>query len=587
MLDKYCCFVYVLPLMASLVKKKKGNRLYYYLVESARVDGKPRIVHQAYLGTAEKLAELVQQNTAPIPLSATLRNFGLPGALWLAAKQSGVWPLLESLWPAPRSGPGPAHYLLLAAIHRICAPGPKTEVSDWYERTILASEWGFPAERFTSQAFWDAFEQILPETSETLAPAEDPVDQAQLRLLGLWKEKQLVGRRLLAYDTTNFYTYIASSNTRNQLAQRGHNKQGRHNLRQVGLSYVLDGESGLSLCHHVYPGNVADVEEFSVALARIVRLLDQNQIARDTVTLVFDKGTAALDNTVQLQEAGVGWISALPWNQAPAELRERATEELPPCSAEQPGVRAVAEKLVVHGQEYLAVVKYSAPFAAEQLHSLTTSISRALQSLRRFAKELNKPRARWTEEGIRRKIAKWWSGQFLSDLIRYQLKSRDGQWQLQFDFDQVAFERLLGRRLGRTVLLTSRLDWTAEQVVAGYAGQQQVERVFRGLKDGEWLAWGPMHHWTDRKIRIHAFYCMLGISLLQYVHRQAKAAWSDLSMEQLLEELQQIQQFVLLYPRQGEKGTPRAAYVLSKQTLAQQALAKVLKLDELQTTHRG
>src|SRR5437899_9072888 len=77
-------------------------------------------------------------------------------------------------------------------------------------------------------------------------------------------------------------------------------------------------------------------------------------------------------------------------NQAPAELRERATEELPPCSAEQPGVRAVAEKLLVHGQEYLAVLKYSAPFAAEQLHSLTTSISRTLQSLRRFSKELNR-----------------------------------------------------------------------------------------------------------------------------------------------------------------------------------------------------
>src|SRR5438105_2275615 len=479
MLDNDCYLVYVLPLMASLIKKKKGNRLYYYLVESARVDGKPRIVHQAYLGTAEKVTELIEQKSAPVPLSATLRDFGLPGALWLAAKQSGVWPLLESLWPAPRSGPGPAHYLLLAALHRIGDPGPKTEVSNWYERTILASEWGFPAERFTSQAFWDAFEQILPE-SETVAPAEDPLDRAQLRLLGLWKEKQLVGRRLLAYDTTNFYTYIASTNTRNQLAQRGHNKQGRHNLRQVGLSYVLDGESGLSLCHHVYAGNVADVEEFSVALARIVRLLDQSQMARDAVTLVFDKGTAALDNTVQLQEAGVGWISALPWNQAPAELRERASEELPSCSAAQPGVRAVAEKLLVHGQEYLAVLKYSAPFA----------------------------------------------------------------------------------------------------------GEQQVERVFRGLKDGEWLAWGPMHHWTDRKIRIHAFYCMLGISLLQYVHRQAKAAWSDLSMEQLLEELQEIQQFVLLYPRQGEKGTPRAAYVLSSQTLAQQALAKALKLDELQITHR-
>jgi transposase len=129
--------------------------------------------------------------------------------------------------------------------------------------------------------------------------------------------------------------------------------------------------------------------------------------------------------------------------------------------------------------------------------------------------------------------------------------------------------------------------WAAEQVVAGYAGLQQVERVFGGLKDGEWLARGPMHHWTDRKIRIHAFYCMLGISVLQYVHRQAKAAWNDLSMDQLIEELQQIQQFILLYPRQGEKGPARAVYVLSKQTLAQQAFAKALKLDELQITHRG
>jgi hypothetical protein len=47
--------------------------------------------------------------------------------------------------------------------------------------------------------------------------------RAQLRLLDLWKDKRMVSRRLLAYDTTNFYTYIASNNTRNDLAQRGHN----------------------------------------------------------------------------------------------------------------------------------------------------------------------------------------------------------------------------------------------------------------------------------------------------------------------------------------------------------------------------
>ena len=63
-----------------------------------------------------------------------------------------------------------------------------------------------------------------------------------------------------------------------------------------------------------------------------------------------------------------------------------------------------------------------------------------------------------------------------------------------------------------------------------------------------------MHHSTDSKIRVHAFYCMLGISLLQYVHHQAQAAWAGISTEQLLQELRQIQEFVLLYPPQGEKG---------------------------------
>ena len=148
--------------MASLIAKKKGNQLYYYVVESARVDGQPRIVHQSYLGSAEKVAALVRDRTAPVPLSATMRDFGLPGALWLAAQQTGVFDLLQQLWPQPRSGPSTAHYLLLAAIHRICQPGPKTEVADWYDRTVLQPLWGFAAERFTSQAFWDCFDILIP-----------------------------------------------------------------------------------------------------------------------------------------------------------------------------------------------------------------------------------------------------------------------------------------------------------------------------------------------------------------------------------------------------------------------------------------
>jgi transposase len=573
--------------MATIIAKRKRRKLYYYVVESARVQGRPRIVNQTYLGTAERVAALIQDRTAPLPLSVTRVDFGLPGALWLAAQQSGAWDVLTSHGPAPRSGPSPAHYLLLAAIHRICQPGPKTQVEEWYRHTILSSLWGFPASRFTSQEFWDCFDRIQTGEGGEGEEVQDELEQAQSRLLTAWQGQQLVGHRLLAYDTTNFHTWVASTNTRNTLAQRGHHKQGRHNLRQVGLSYVLDGESGLSLCHHVYAGNIADAEEFPVALKRMVALLDQHGLARDTVTLVLDKGSAALANTLELEQVGVGWISALPWNQAPQEFRERAVEELPALSSAQPGVQAAAERMLVHGQEYLCVLKYSAPFAAEQLHSVTTALAKALPAMRRLSMELAKPRARFTEAGIRNKIARWLSADFLSELVRYELVEREGRWHLQFSFDNAAFERLMAHRLGRTLLLTNRLSWTAEQVVTGYAGQQQIERVFRGLKEGDWLGWGPMYHWTDQKIRVHAFYCMLGISLLQYIYRKAQVAWAGLSMEQLLEELGQILQFAVLYPPQSEKGPQRVALVLSKETLAQQSLAKELGLDALLQNRKG
>ena len=565
--------------MASLISKKKGNKLYYYVVESARVDGQPRIVQQTYLGTAEKVAALLKDRTAPVPVSASRCEFGLPGALWLAAQRSGMWDLLRSMWPKPKSGPSPAHYLLLAAIHRICQPGPKTEVANWYRETILQTQWQFPPDRFSSQAFWDCFDQI-----QANGDSDDELDEAQRQLVGVWKEKQLVSRRLLAYDTTNFYTWVASTNQRNRLAQRGHNKQGRHNLRQIGMSYVLDAEHGLSLCHHVYAGNVADAVELPEALNRIVTMLDRNQIERQSVTLVFDKGTAALENTLLLEKAEVGWISALPWNQAPPELRERDAEQLPACGSDLPGVRAAAEKAIVHGKEYLCVLKYSSSFASEQLHSVTTSLTKVLQSMRRLSLDLAKPGCRLKEDQIRKKIQRWLLNPFLEDLIRWQLHSEAGHWRLQFDFDNGAFLKLLANRLGRTLLLTNRMDWSAEQVVAGYSDQQQIEQVFRGLKDGNWLGWGPMYHWTDSKIRVHAFYCMLGISMLKYIHRQAQPAWPGLSMENLLDELRQIQQFILLYPPQGEKGPHRAAVVLSKQTIPQQQLARVLGLDQLRIT---
>lgn len=570
--------------MASLIAKRKGKKTYYYLAESRRVDGKPRIVHQQYLGTAEKIAELVKKGSAPVPIEASTSAFGLVAALWLAAERSGVLATLNQIWPAPRSGPSTAHYLLLAAIHRVCAPGPKTEVAEWYERSVLASLLGFDSSRFSSQAFWDCFDRIQLEPIDSSPGKHDQIEIAQSALLALWKQAGRLGNRLLSYDTTNFHTYFASTNDRSTLAQRGRNKQGRHNLRQIGLAHVLDGTTGISVCHHVYAGNVADVIEFSAALPHLLHHLDANQIPRDDVTLVFDKGPECLPNLLALDQAGLGFVSALPWSEVPEPLRQLSLKQLPALRAEHPGVQALGQVHEIQGIKRLCVVSYSSAFMSEQLHSLTASLAKATQALRRLSHDLAKASNRLSIEQVRTKVERLLSGPYLKASVPYEIKAEGKSIELQFRVDASELQRVIEERLGRTVLVTNRLEWSAEEVVTAYGKQQALEQMFRGFKGGEWLGWGPIYHWTDHKIRIHAFCCLLGMTLLQSIRMQAREAVPGISIEELKRELEGIERVQLLYSEEGERGRPRLVEIETKQTLTQQILSKALNLPTLPKT---
>ena len=430
--------------MPSIIAKRKRNKTYYYVATSKRVDGKPRIVQQTYLGTAERIERLLRDRTAPVPLDVTALELGLPGALWLAASSSGAFDALLSLWPAPAKGPSTARFLLLAAIQRVCCPGPKTKVGAWYERTVPRRLWGFPPE-----AFRDRFDAIRVADPQDPDADEDDLQRAQHALLDAFRQRELVGQRVLACDSTSFHTWVASDNARNTLAQRGSNKQRRNDLRQVGLSCALDGERGLVLAHRVYPGNVSDSLELPAALQRIGRVLDRPAIPRGDVTLVVDKGTAAPASTLELQRAGLGWVSELPWNQAPESLRSAGDDRLQP-------------------------------------------MGKAARGLQRLAREVSKPNARHTERGLRNRIRKHLAADCASRLLRCELERDGDRWRLDFALDREALNRLQTERFGRTTLLTSRLDWSAAQVVAACRdGQQRVERVFRDLEGGGHGRLGP------------------------------------------------------------------------------------------------
>ena len=62
--------------MASIVGKRRGAQTYYYLVESARVRGKPRIVSQQYLGSADEVIAKLSETPTGGPKRSRHRRFG-------------------------------------------------------------------------------------------------------------------------------------------------------------------------------------------------------------------------------------------------------------------------------------------------------------------------------------------------------------------------------------------------------------------------------------------------------------------------------------------------------------------------------
>ena len=71
-----------------------------------------------------------------------------------------------------------------------------------------------------------------------------------------------------------------------------------------------------------------------------------------------------------------------------------------------------------------------------------------------------------------------------------------------------------------------------------------------------------MFHWTDQKIRVHVFYCVLALTVARLMVREADRHGLHLSVRELLDTLAGIQETVLLY--QGERGRPRARRMLTE-----------------------
>jgi transposase len=88
-----------------------------------------------------------------------------------------------------------------------------------------------------------------------------------------------------------------------------------------------------------------------------------------------------------------------------------------------------------------------------------------------------------------------------------------------------------------------------------------------------------MLHWTDSKIQVHAFYCVLALLLTSLLQRELARKGESLSINSMLEELAGIRETLVIYPRrQGQRQSPAVA-CLTRQNALQQRLFSLLGLE--------
>jgi len=531
--------------MATIRKTKVGKYTYWQIVESKRVDGKPRPVVLAHLGTAEQLLYRLKEG----PFKKKIRS-AAHGAVELflkTAQELDLPCIFENTFSSQeRDGLGVGQSLFLAAMHRAICPGSKRSFAGWALKTSLPEFVRFCPAKLDSQHFWDQMDTV---SDEQLEEAEK---QVTLKLV----EKGLFSPRLLFYDLTNFFTYIDSGNERSELAKRGKNKQKRHDLRQFGLAQVVTRDFLLPVFSEVYEGNRTDKELFIPFLTRLREKLAELNIFLEEITLVFDKGSNTKKNFAELDAEEISYVASLSTSHF-KELLEI------PLSCYQ-GVKMDDREILCHrtshlvwGKERTVVLYLSEKLRQGQIRGLIQALEKKYQALQELKDKLNNPRAhKKQKEDVQEKVQEILKGEHGPQLVKVLIHERgSGRFDIEWELDKDAYEQLTEEIFGKKVLVTSRDSWSSAEIMAAYFGQNSVERVFKHLKNPYHHAVHPQYHWTDQKIRVHTFICLTGLLLSQVLWKKAKDLGYTFSAESLIDMLSQIRKAEIVTVT-GMKGKP-------------------------------
>jgi transposase len=156
--------------MAHIHKKIKKGRPYYYIREIARVDGKPKVISQVYLGSIERILEMAK-GTVEKWKKISVQEFGALFIANLIEEQVGIAPLIDAVLPRVEQEQGPSlgEYFLYAVFKRMVDSCSQRALPNWFRGTAIQQIRPVDLEKLTAKNYWDKWNRVAPEDIEKIA----------------------------------------------------------------------------------------------------------------------------------------------------------------------------------------------------------------------------------------------------------------------------------------------------------------------------------------------------------------------------------------------------------------------------------
>ena len=534
------------------IKKKKG-RPYLYVREIARVHGKPKVVSQVYIGCPDRVVALATETVQDKILK--VEEFG---ALWLAHQidhDLDLAGLIDNVVPpAPREkGPSVGEYFLYCVFNRMVEARSKNRMAQWYRSTAIQHIRPVEIEELTSTRYWEKWNRVSEQALETIA---------RKFFEKVWL-LEAPGAECLLFDTTNYYTFMASD-TDSDLAQRGHNKAGRHHLRQVGLGLLVARDSRLPLYYRAYPGNMHDSKLFHQLMDEMFGVVCGLNKTKERLTVVIDKGMNAEGNYAVIDEhSRVHFVTTYSTYFA-EELATTSLDWFEPVDIDK-NRRLIADDrpqdcLVAFrttgqywGKERAVVVTHNPATARKKAYTLDQKLDAVREQLLDMRAKVREQAPHWRNpDDIRERYYRLCEHYHIpSDLYSLDLSVSKGQLTMSFRKDAYHLQRKRAS-FGRNIIITDNTDWTTAEIVQASLDRWQVEDRFRQSKDHDLVSAQPVRHWTDSKMRCHLFSCVAAMTYLRRLELKLARAGIQRSASSVMDEMRRLHSVLTLSDGRGK-----------------------------------